>query len=191
MRSRPSCREGRWGWSDRGLEGNQCDRIDEAVATLAGATSSSALGRRSTQYQPAQRPIGLATRHRSIARGARSISRRFLREKGRGLKPMAMLSRTSAMEVARRMFLPCLMLGIAPALADERPAATDRMTGSMAEAERTCREWTDGCSVCLRRDDSAFDCSLPGIACQPAPVVCRVPMASRAGADAHGRKELR
>jgi hypothetical protein len=36
-----------------------------------------------------------------------------------------------------------------------------------------CREWGDGCSVCLRDDKDAAHCSTPGVACQPASIVCR------------------
>ena len=72
-----------------------------------------------------------------------------------------------------------------PALAD--PPAAD----GIAKAQQTCREWTDGCSVCLRREDGAFGCSVPGIACQPAPIVCRVPLASRTGATRQGVEDPR
>jgi hypothetical protein len=40
-----------------------------------------------------------------------------------------------------------------------------------------CREWGDDCSVCLRDDKDAVHCSTPGIACQPAAIVCRRPKA--------------
>jgi hypothetical protein len=40
-----------------------------------------------------------------------------------------------------------------------------------------CREWGDDCSVCLRDDNDAVHCSTPGIACQPAAIVCRRPKA--------------
>jgi hypothetical protein len=36
-----------------------------------------------------------------------------------------------------------------------------------------CREWGDECSVCLRDDKDAPHCSTPGVACQPAAIVCR------------------
>jgi hypothetical protein len=36
-----------------------------------------------------------------------------------------------------------------------------------------CREWGDDCSVCLRDDKEAAHCSTPGVACQPAAIVCR------------------
>ena len=36
-----------------------------------------------------------------------------------------------------------------------------------------CREWGDDCSVCLRDDKDAAHCSTPGVACQPAAIVCR------------------
>jgi hypothetical protein len=36
-----------------------------------------------------------------------------------------------------------------------------------------CREWGDNCSICLRDDKDAAHCSTPGVACQPAAIVCR------------------
>jgi hypothetical protein len=44
---------------------------------------------------------------------------------------------------------------------------------SYAAAHKACREWTDGCIVCSRRDDDTFACSLPGIACEPTALLCR------------------
>ena len=40
------------------------------------------------------------------------------------------------------------------------------------DADATCREWSDGCQICLRQDDGAMACSTPGIACLPKPTVC-------------------
>ena len=40
-----------------------------------------------------------------------------------------------------------------------------------------CREWGDDCSVCLRDDKDAAHCSTPGVACQPAAIICRQPKA--------------
>ena len=40
-----------------------------------------------------------------------------------------------------------------------------------------CREWGDDCSICLRDDKDAAHCSTPGVACQPASIVCRQPKA--------------
>ena len=36
-----------------------------------------------------------------------------------------------------------------------------------------CNEWSDGCAVCAR--DAGVKCSTPGIACQPAEIVCKAP----------------
>jgi hypothetical protein len=36
-----------------------------------------------------------------------------------------------------------------------------------------CCEWGDNCSICLRDDKDAAHCSTPGVACQPAAIVCR------------------
>jgi hypothetical protein len=35
-----------------------------------------------------------------------------------------------------------------------------------------CREWSDGCSICLRDEKDSPRCSTPGIACQPVAIVC-------------------
>ena len=37
--------------------------------------------------------------------------------------------------------------------------------------DASCREWTDGCRICLRLADGP-GCSLPGIACTPGPERC-------------------
>ncbi|MGY2048847.1 hypothetical protein [Methylobacterium sp. JK268] len=38
-------------------------------------------------------------------------------------------------------------------------------------SDPTCREWTDGCSVCIR-DGDATGCTTPGIACTRGPAAC-------------------
>jgi len=43
-----------------------------------------------------------------------------------------------------------------------------------AATHKDCVEWTDGCAVC-KRDADGVHCSTPGIACQPAELVCRAP----------------
>lgn len=58
------------------------------------------------------------------------------------------------------------------ACAEPLPDAEHRTLESFAETNKTCREWTDGCAICLRHD-ATFDCSLPGIACQPTALVCK------------------
>jgi hypothetical protein len=37
-----------------------------------------------------------------------------------------------------------------------------------------CQEWSDGCVICARGDDSV-NCSTPGIACQPIEAFCKRP----------------
>ena len=65
-----------------------------------------------------------------------------------------------------------------PAFADDSPtpaATPSPMDATMANfgAQRAdCLEWTDACAVCKRDDAGAANCSTPGIACQPKPIVC-------------------
>jgi hypothetical protein len=42
-----------------------------------------------------------------------------------------------------------------------------------AAAHPECAEWSDGCAVCMR--SPAVHCSTPGIACEPADIVCKAP----------------
>ncbi|GAC1338043.1 MAG: hypothetical protein NVSMB26_25430 [Beijerinckiaceae bacterium] len=37
----------------------------------------------------------------------------------------------------------------------------------------SCREWTDGCTLCTKADNGETNCSTPGIACQPAGLHCK------------------
>lgn len=57
--------------------------------------------------------------------------------------------------------------------ADTVPDPEHKTLESFADANAACREWTDGCAVCLRHENGTFDCSLPGIACQPRGLTCR------------------
>lgn len=41
-----------------------------------------------------------------------------------------------------------------------------------AQQNPACREWTDGCVICVS-DGTHAHCSLPGIACQPAGLTCK------------------
>ena len=83
--------------------------------------------------------------------------------------------RKPTMLAARSMIMLCLALGVVSrsATADERPATGRLAAGGVAKDERTCRECT---------------LQTTGIACQPTPVVCRVPLASPT--DAQGGGEL-
>ena len=36
-----------------------------------------------------------------------------------------------------------------------------------------CREWTDGCRVCVRAENNEFSCSTVGIACLPSAGRCK------------------
>jgi hypothetical protein len=68
------------------------------------------------------------------------------------------------------------------AVADEAPAPVPNLAPVVNEAlslqgfgaqNPLCREWGDDCSICLRDDKDAAHCSTPGVACQPASIVCR------------------
>jgi len=63
------------------------------------------------------------------------------------------------------------------ARADETPPPVNPQEAanlqSFATANPQCNEWSDGCAVCLR--ENGVKCSLPGIACQPAEIVCKAP----------------
>lgn len=56
---------------------------------------------------------------------------------------------------------------------DALPAKEVASLQSFATAHPECVEWSDGCAVCKRA--MAVSCSLPGIACEPADIVCRTP----------------
>jgi len=57
-----------------------------------------------------------------------------------------------------------------PATPDPQEQASLQSFGA---AHGECREWSDGCAVCLRSD--AVHCSLPGVACLPGAIACRTP----------------
>lgn len=42
------------------------------------------------------------------------------------------------------------------------------------ERNPNCTEWTNACQICRRDADGKMNCSLPGIACQPSALVCKV-----------------
>jgi hypothetical protein len=74
------------------------------------------------------------------------------------------------------MLRPALFLFalLAPACADEALLPKEQASlQSFAAAHPECKEWSDGCAVCKRED--AVHCSLPGIACEPADIVCKAP----------------
>jgi hypothetical protein len=73
------------------------------------------------------------------------------------------------------------LLSVAPALAADLPAApepksapaqTPAAGGALAPPAAACREWTDGCRVCLRAADGTVSCSNVGIACVLKAVNC-------------------
>ena len=51
------------------------------------------------------------------------------------------------------------------------PAAEETSLQGFGAGNADCLEWNDGCATCLR-DADAVHCSVTGIACQPAAVVC-------------------
>ena len=67
-------------------------------------------------------------------------------------------------------FLLSLAAGM-PAVASEESASM--LAWGLDHAE--CAEWTDLCQVCARAPEGSPQCSTPGIACQPGPVLCRKP----------------
>ncbi len=87
--------------------------------------------------------------------------------------------------VVRVLFLAAAAIfGLGPGvgLADEPPTPQPPPSATEAtpsvdvhrygDADATCREWGNGCQICLRQDDGAIACSTPGIACLPKPTVC-------------------
>ncbi|MGO8801325.1 MAG: hypothetical protein ACLQE9_17010 [Roseiarcus sp.] len=60
-----------------------------------------------------------------------------------------------------------------PPAAPSPPSPEDVSLQGFASQNPLCREWDDGCSVCLRDEKDAAHCSTPGIACQPEPIRCR------------------
>jgi hypothetical protein len=75
------------------------------------------------------------------------------------------------------LFLSLALLAIAAVtivLAHVLPAAPPKgppSTAAYGEHDRSCTEWTDGCTVCARAGDGPA-CSTPGIACVKGPVQC-------------------
>jgi hypothetical protein len=59
---------------------------------------------------------------------------------------------------------------LASALATEQPAVQ-----AYGDVDRSCREWTDGCVICVKTTEAPPSCSTPGIACQPQGVICKSP----------------
>ncbi len=82
------------------------------------------------------------------------------------------------MVLARASLITALAFTRFAALADPVavPPAEQHSLAQFATANPTCRSWSDGCAVCQRMAaGDAFACSTPGIACQPASLVCREP----------------
>ena len=59
-----------------------------------------------------------------------------------------------------------------PSPPDKRQETEEKAVQAYGSDNATCREWTDGCIVCLRGADPVASCSLPGIACQLRPTTC-------------------
>lgn len=63
----------------------------------------------------------------------------------------------------------------APKSAPLPPPAPDAVSmQSFGQRNATCEEWTNSCQVCRRSPDGQMACSTPGMACQPAAIVCKV-----------------
>ena len=70
-------------------------------------------------------------------------------------------------------FAACLCLAISCASAQEVSPPPEQATLRGYGAEHLqCSEWGDGCAVCRRDEAGVTQCSLPGIACQAAPMSC-------------------
>jgi hypothetical protein len=68
-----------------------------------------------------------------------------------------------------------------PALTSPQLEETDKEAPELAlplekwgESNPNCLEWTNQCQICSRKEGSAPQCSLPGIACLPGPPMCNV-----------------
>ena len=75
-----------------------------------------------------------------------------------------------------RLTLLAAALFAATAHADQTPAPNPEEQAnlqSFAASHPACKEWSDGCAVCMR--DEAVHCSTPGIACQPTEIRCKAP----------------
>jgi hypothetical protein len=81
------------------------------------------------------------------------------------------------------LVLAAFVASLSLAQADEAPAANAPTAAPLSQEAVSlqgfaaqnllCLEWTDNCSVCLRDQKGVAQCSTPGIACQPATIVCR------------------
>ena len=79
------------------------------------------------------------------------------------------------MGAGRRIATLALAAGFCLATAQDTPEIGGRRSDTpegFADADRSCGEWTDGCTICVRRANGAAGCSTPGIACQPKALTC-------------------
>lgn len=79
----------------------------------------------------------------------------------------------------RRILIALAVLTLAAsARADEQSApkmpAPERVVSmpAFADADPKCQEWTNACSVCVRNEKGAPQCSTPGPACLPKEIFC-------------------
>ncbi len=76
----------------------------------------------------------------------------------------------------RSASLAAALLCASAAFADAPPTPSPQEEASLQSfgaAHLDCKEWSDGCAVCLRSD--AVHCSTTGIACLPGAIACRTP----------------
>ena len=59
-----------------------------------------------------------------------------------------------------------------PSLDEQRSAAPDSLAAYL-DANPACREFSNGCQICIRATTENANCSTPGIACQPTGWMCR------------------
>ena len=77
--------------------------------------------------------------------------------------------------LAAALFLASFPAFAAQTSAPANPADEQMTLQQFGARNPACLEWNDGCSTCKRDDKGPARCSTPGIACQPAELVCKSP----------------
>ena len=81
------------------------------------------------------------------------------------------------------LLIAAALISIAPALAADlplepktepapAPVQAPADANPLQPPSASCREWSDGCRICVRAADDAVSCSNVGIACTPKAVTC-------------------
>ena len=94
----------------------------------------------------------------------------------RFLLPLALLALASTSFAQT----PAPQSPLSPALTSPQLEQTDEEAPELGlplekwgDSNPNCLEWTNQCQICSRKEGSAPQCSLPGIACLPGPPVCK------------------